>query len=70
MPRLRQTWATLCAWAQATSAARSFPRICSGVYRFLLISLPPSIHYSNITYGSVLGGQVTPYTKKREALPS
>jgi hypothetical protein len=32
--------------------------ICSGVYLFLLISLPPSIHRSNLTGGLVLGGQV------------
>jgi carbonic anhydrase len=34
------------------------PMICSGENRFLLISCLPLIHYSNLTCGSVLGGQV------------
>jgi hypothetical protein len=44
--------------AGATSASRSFPMICSGENRFLLISCFPLIHHSNLTCGSVLGGQV------------
>jgi len=44
----RQTYA----WCKATL-------ICSGVNPFLLISLPPATHYSDITRGSFFRGQVT-----------
>jgi hypothetical protein len=41
MPKVRQTWAAVYLWAKATSASRSFPMICSGLYLFLPIYLPP-----------------------------
>jgi len=60
---------TVCPWAKATSASRNFPIICSGEKRFLIISLPPINPYSNLTYGSVFGGQVKKNPRVHEEGP-